>query len=83
MRLHFYKTKGQTASLNWPLLLGFVVMVPVVVVGLVELFWYKFTGGFSPLMGGFAFVAAVFILVRVIGASVIRQSRISESTASP
>ena len=28
MRLHFYKTRNGQPSLNWPLLLGFVVMVP-------------------------------------------------------
>jgi hypothetical protein len=81
MRLHFYKTRNGKTSLHWPLLLGFVVMVPVVVIGLVELFWYKFTGGPSLLMGGFAFVASVFILVRVIGSSVVRQARITQSTA--
>jgi hypothetical protein len=43
------------------------VLVHVAVIGGVEIFWYLFTGGFSPLIGGFALVAAWLILVRVVG----------------
>jgi hypothetical protein len=41
--------------------------VPAAIISAVELLWYIMTGGVSPLLGGFGFVAALLVLVRLIG----------------
>jgi hypothetical protein len=52
---------------SWVLLTAVAALMHLTVIGGVEVFWRLFTGGFSPLMGGFALVLTWVILVRVFG----------------
>jgi cation transport ATPase len=79
MRFLLQKRKDGRTTVNWLMLLGCVVMVPVVVIAAVEVFWYKFTGGFSTLMGLFALVAAILIVIRLVGETLMHRSRMSAS----
>ncbi len=56
--------------LNWVNLLGFSMLAFAGIIGAAEAFWYFLTGGFSPLIGGFALVVALLLVIRIIGAHV-------------
>ena len=71
--------KDGRRTIHWSTLLLAVAAVHAVVIGAVEAFWYVFTGGFSPLLGGFALVAANLIAVRIIGERLSMRSRMLES----
>jgi len=67
MRLHSF-SQDHKRRVHWTALLGFVLLAYAGVIGAAELFWRLFTGGFSPLVGGFALVAATLFVVRTVGA---------------
>lgn len=67
MRLH-YVTRDNKRKVHWTALLAFVLLAYAGVIGAAELFWRLLTGGFSPLVGGFALVAATLFAVRTVGA---------------
>jgi hypothetical protein len=69
MRIKVFKVKDGRTYVSLPMLAAVLVLVPAVVIGAMELFWYKFTGGVSPLIGGFALVTSILIVIRVIGES--------------
>ena len=79
MRLLINEGKDGRKSVNWMMLLACVVMVPVVVIGSVELFWYKLSGGFSPLMGLFGLMAAILIVIRLVGETLAWRTPASDS----
>ncbi len=65
----YVRVKDGKKQLIWTSLLVFVVLVFILVIAALEAFWYGFTGGFSPLVGGFGLVAATLIVIRIVGAS--------------
>jgi hypothetical protein len=69
MLFHYVTIKDGKKRLVWSALLVFVSAAFAVVIAAAEAFWYFFTGGFSPLVGGFALVAAILLVIRVVGAS--------------
>ena len=71
MRFHFITMKERERRLNWHALILFVASTYVFIVTAAELFWLGFTGGVSPLIGGYAFVAATLVVIRVVGAGLI------------
>ena len=69
MRLHYVDRKNGKKRVNWPALVAFVPGAYALVIGAAEVFWYGLTGGFSPLIGLFALVAATLVVIRVVGTS--------------
>ena len=68
MIFHYVSIKEGKKRLVWSALLVFVAAVLAVVIGAAEAFWYFLTGGFSPLVAGFALVAATLLVIRLVGA---------------
>ena len=66
---HYISVKDGKKRLIWSALLVFVTTAFAVVIGAAEAFWYFFTGGFSPLIGGYALVAATLLVIRMVGAN--------------
>lgn len=69
MRPHYIRIQDGKRRVIWPALAVFVLTVHAIVIGSAEVFWYLFTGGFSPLIGGYAFVTATLVVIRAVGAS--------------
>lgn len=67
MRLHYIRVKDGKRQVLWLALAVFVLTVYAVVIVSAELFWYFFTGGFSPLVGLYALVAATLTVIRLVG----------------
>ena len=67
MRNVLIRSRNGRMSSRWATLGVLVVLVHVATIGGVELFWYGLTGGFSPLMALFGFVAAILICIRLAG----------------
>lgn len=66
MRIQLRTYRNGRRTVNWPVLGLVLLAIPVGVIGGMELFWYLFTGGVSLLMGGFALVASLVLMVRVL-----------------
>lgn len=64
--------KNGKKQLNWPVLGPVVVATYVVMIGAAEAFWLALTGGFNPLVGLFALVAATIAVIRIIGTSLAK-----------
>ena len=70
MRNTFYiSVKNGKKRIIWSLLLVFVATALAIVIGAAEVFWYLFTGGFSTLIGGYALVVAILLVIRLVGAT--------------
>lgn len=69
MILQYTSVKEGKKRLVWSALLVFVAVVLSVVIVAAEAFWYGLTGGFSPLVAGFALVAGTLLVIRLVGAS--------------
>lgn len=76
MRLLLKKDQAGRLSVNWLALAVCVVLVPLVVVGGIELFWYQFTGGLSPLMALFGLVGSLLIVIRLFGEALSHQNAV-------
>lgn len=79
MRAMNFTTNDRRKLIHWPALFAAVAAVHAMVIGAVEGFWYLFTGGFSPLMGGFALVVANLIAVRMVGGRLSMRTRTLQS----
>jgi hypothetical protein len=74
--LHFYiDVRDGKKRVRWPALIVFVLGIYVIEVGAAEVFWHLFTGGFSPLIGGYAAVVATLTVIRLIGAGLSMPAR--------
>ena len=71
MRFRFIHIKDGKRRCNWAFLALFVVLTYVLVVAAAELYWFGMTGGLSRLIGGYAFVAATLIVIRVVGSGLL------------
>jgi hypothetical protein len=67
MRFYSVSDRDGKKQVNWLSLLIFVPSAYAAVVAAAEGFWYFFTGGFSPLVGGFGGVVATLVVIRVVG----------------
>jgi hypothetical protein len=79
MRFQLVTMRDGQVYVNWPLVMVYVALVPVVVIGGVEWFWRWFAGGYSPLLGGFGLIASILIVIRLVGEVVARRSRLTNS----
>ena len=52
---------------HWFTVLVALLMVYVVFIVGIEVFWYFFAGGFSPILGCLAFMCATMVAARVVG----------------
>ena len=69
MRNLFITFTDGTRQVQWPAMIGFVVVTYFGMITAAEIFWKLFTGGFSPLMALFALFTATLVVIRVIGTS--------------
>jgi hypothetical protein len=69
MRLYRISARDGKKRLNVLTLIAFNILAFAGMIGSAEAFWYFLTGGFSPLIGGFAGIAAVLTIIRVVGAA--------------
>ncbi len=67
--MHYVSIKEGKKRIVWSALLVFVAAVLAAVIGASEAFWYFLTGGFSPLIAGFALVGGALMVIRLVGAS--------------
>lgn len=67
MRFPILQYRDGKKRVHWPLMLAFIVGTYAGVTALSEVFWFGFAGGFSPLVGLYALVAATLIVIRVVG----------------
>jgi hypothetical protein len=67
MRYQSIRVQEGKKRFTWAALALFVPTAYLVVIGAAELFWYLFTGGFSPLIGLYALFAATLLVVRTVG----------------
>ncbi len=67
MRFRLSSIKEGKRRCNWASLVLFVVVTYVIVIATAELYWLGMTGGFSRLVGGYAFVMATLIVIRAVG----------------
>lgn len=72
MKLHFITIKDGKRRVHWPLLTAFVALTYVLVIAAAEEFWVFLTGGYSPLIGLYALVVATLVVIRVVGASLVK-----------
>ncbi len=72
MRLHFVSIKDGKKRICWPFLGSFVVGVYALVLGAAEALWLSLAGGPSLLVGLYALVLATLIVIRVVGASLVK-----------
>ena len=79
MRINVFQVRDGRMTLSFPMLAAVLVSVPALLIGAVEVFWFLFTGGTSQLIGGFALVASILVLIRLIGESFSVAARIRES----
>ena len=66
MRNLFFTRDQNGRHTHWGAILGFIVLDYAGTIGLCEVFWKLFAGGYSPLIGLYAFFLATLILIRVI-----------------
>ncbi len=69
MRNLFITFSDGTRRVQWPAMIGFVIVTYLGTIAAAEIFWKLFTGGYSPLMALFALFTATLIVIRVIGTS--------------
>jgi hypothetical protein len=81
MWFQFITMKHGKRRLNWQFLAIFVASTYFLVVSAAEVFWLGFTGGFSLLIGGYAFVLATLIVIRVVGSGLIIPADLSRARA--
>jgi hypothetical protein len=78
MRLQLVRIQNGQVVVNRWLVAVCVLLVPVVVIGGLEWFWKWFTGGYSPLLGGFGAIASILIVIRLIGEVMTKRSRLKD-----
>jgi hypothetical protein len=66
MKNHFITIRNGKKRVCWLPLFAFVAGTYAALIGAAEVFWLGFTGGFSPLVGGYALVAATLVVIRVV-----------------
>ena len=69
MRILMKQLENGRKVVNWTAIGVLALVVHVTMISSIELFWYMLTGGVSPLLGGFALVTSILIVVRIIGES--------------
>lgn len=67
MRLTFVRIENGKRRMIWPMFLLYVATCFTTVIGASELFWKMFSGGYSPLIGLFAFYLATMIVLLALG----------------
>ena len=70
MRFPLMVESNGRRAINWAGLLMLVLSTQGLVIGFVELCWYLVAGGFSPVLGWFAFVLAWLIVIRFVGEAI-------------
>ena len=81
MRMQLVRVENGQVVVNRLMVVAWVLLVPVLVIGGLELFWRWFAGGYSPLLGGFGLIASLLINFRLIGEVVSRRSRLRDAIA--
>ena len=69
MRNLFISVTDGSRRIHWPTITAVVISVYASMIVSAEVFWKLFTGGYSTLIGLYAFFTATLIVVRVIGGS--------------
>ncbi len=67
MRNLFTSFNEGTRRVHWPATTGLVLFAYAGTIAAAEVFWRLFTGGYSTLVGLYAFFTATLIVVRLIG----------------